>query len=392
MLVMGRGYRSARNREVDLPPRPQCHTLRVRLERLPLTYAECRARFLRSATATGSAVEALPIAARGPDGAQLFVDVTRVGAQEVSSVLLVLSGVHGVEGFISSTLQCELLERLGSEPEQLPDDLAVLFVHAVNPWGMAWWRRQNETNVDLNRNWARSDAEPPRNGPYEEIHHLACPDTDDLPSVDDLLVAALEMVAEHSELWVKDAITRGQYAHADGLHFGGERTEESNRILEGVVDRHLRDLANLLVVDLHTGHGPRGQATHLSKYPPESPGDRFLRGTFGHGSIHATSESPDSPSGSKTGQIASGILERAAPQKGFCTTIEFGTATDEEQLAATYHEQWVYRHGDRTDPAHAAAIWAYRCCFTPDDPQWENAALSAGREHLERAIRGSTAM
>lgn len=364
----------------------------MRLNRLPLTYAECRARFLRSAIAAEVPVESHPIAARGPDDARLFIDVCRVGASEPSTVLCLLSGVHGVEGFISSALQCELLDNLGADRGRLPDGVAVLLIHVVNPWGMSWWRRQNESNVDLNRNWSRSDIDPPHNAAYDEIHHLACPEGDDLPSVEELLIAAMELVAEHGEVWVRDAITRGQYTHADGLHYGGGRTEESNRILEDLVDRHLRDMAHLLVVDLHTGHGPRGQVTHLSKYPPGSAGYMFLCDTFGPESVQATGGSADVQTAEKVGQIAAGLLDRASPMLGYCTTIEFGTAGDEEQLAATYHEQWVHRRGDRTDPAHAAAIWEYRCCFTPDDHAWETSALAAGREHLARAISGAAAL
>ncbi|MGI9576653.1 MAG: DUF2817 domain-containing protein [Microthrixaceae bacterium] len=358
----------------------------MRTDRLPLSYAECRERFRLAARLAGTATESHEIEERGPDGAELFVDVARIGSADASSVLLLLSGVHGVEGFVCSTLQCELLEQLGSEPVRLPDGVAVVFVHAVNPWGMAWWRRQNESNVDLNRNWGRSDIEPHPNDPYDEIHDIACPDDDEMPSVDALLVTALEMVAEKGERWIKDAITGGQYTHPDGLHFGGDRTEESNRILESIADQHLLNLDSLLVVDLHTGHGPSGELTHLSKYPPNSEGDSFLRAAFGDAAIHATVGNPQTQTGEKVGQIAGGMLRRADPRNGYCTTIEFGTASDEEQLAATYHEQWVYRHGDRTVDAHADAIWAYRCCFTPDDAQWESASLAAGREHLASAV------
>lgn len=68
------------------------------------------------------------------------------------------------------------------------------------------------------------------------------------------------------------------------------------------------------------------------------------------------------------------------------TSLEVGTTSDLEQLAATYQEQWVHRRGDRADPAHADAIWRYRACFTPDDPAWETAAVAAVRVHLDRAV------
>lgn len=67
-------------------------------------------------------------------------------------------------------------------------------------------------------------------------------------------------------------------------------------------------------------------------------------------------------------------------------TIEFGTETDEVQLVVTCRELWVHRRGDRGVADHAAAVWDYRCCFTPDDRDWEAAALRDGARHLDAGI------
>lgn len=356
----------------------------VPFARLPLTYDECRARFRRSAAAAGIGVAAAPLAARGPDGQHLTVDSAWVGPDDAEAVLVVLSGVHGVEGFVGSTLQADLLER--TEPASLPPGVAILLVHAVNPWGMAWWRRQNESNVDLNRNWRRGEVEPIHNDPYDEIHHLACPSSPDLPDVDLLLVTAAEVVAERGMTWVREAITSGQYRHPDGLHYGGAQTEASCRIVERLAAEHLVGRDRALVLDLHTGHGPRGEITLLSDAPPGSPQDGFFRHHFPDVTVEPTIGNPDATTGAKSGQIANGL--RGLLPAGCCwsTSAEVGTAGDLEQLAATYRSHWVHLHGDRSVPAHAEAIWEYRCCFTPDDPDWERAALAEGRALLDRAV------
>jgi hypothetical protein len=66
--------------------------------------------------------------------------------------------------------------------------------------------------------------------------------------------------------------------------------------------------------------------------------------------------------------------------------VEFGTSSDTDQLVATYHEQWVHRRGDRRRPDHAAVVWSYRSCFTPDDPAWERTAMTDGTRLLDDAI------
>ncbi len=354
------------------------------IDHLPLTYDECRARFRRAVTVAGLDLAPHTIAARGRDGQDLTIDVVQIGAPAPRRALIVQSGVHGVEGFIGSTLQTDLVARI--DPDSLPPDMAILLIHAVNPWGMSWWRRQNESNVDLNRNWQRSAGDPIQNDAYDELHPFACPDTPTLPSVDELLVQAMTMVEERGMTWVKDGITKGQYRHADGLHFGGDRTEESCRILEHLVPERLGSAEQVLTIDLHTGHGPNGEVTFLSDQPPGSALDQFLHASFPGFRIEATADNPDATTGEKSGQIANSYASVLPNASCVASSVEFGTAPDTEQLAATYLESWVHRHGDPANPEHAAVTWNYRCCFTPDDSAWETVSLRDGRILLDQAV------
>ncbi|MEZ5145158.1 MAG: DUF2817 domain-containing protein [Acidimicrobiales bacterium] len=356
----------------------------MRVDRLPLTYDECRARFRRAATEAGLEVRPHPIDATGPEGQVLTVDSLWFGATRPRRALTVMSGVHGVEGFVGSTLQCDLLGRL--DRDALPDDVGVLLVHAVNPWGMAWWRRQNEHNVDLNRNWRRDELEPRHNDAYDELHAHACPESPTMPSVDELLVTAAALVEERGLVWVRDGITLGQYRHPTGLHFGGDRTEASTRIVQDLVTEHLVGVEKALTLDLHTGHGPRGAVTLLSDQPSGSPQDDLLRHHFGADRVEATTDNPDATTGTKSGQIANGFRQLLGDADYASSSVEFGTASDEEQLVATFLESWVHRCGDRSDPAQASVVWAYRSCFTPDDAEWERRCLTTGRDVLDRGV------
>ncbi len=65
---------------------------------------------------------------------------------------------------------CRLVvpDRRGStEGASVPDDLAVVLIHAINPYGFAWIRRVNEDNVDLNRNCIDFGAAIPENPGYD---------------------------------------------------------------------------------------------------------------------------------------------------------------------------------------------------------------------------------
>ncbi len=77
---------------------------------------------------------------------ELFIDFALL-RRDPERALVQLSGVHGIEGYAGSHIQREVMADL---PEGGP---SLLFVHAVNPYGMALYRRANGNNVDLNRSF-----------------------------------------------------------------------------------------------------------------------------------------------------------------------------------------------------------------------------------------------
>src|SRR5581483_755215 len=127
-------------------------------------YFAARDRFRAAATRLGWAAEALPIAARGPAGEELTIDVAASPGSPNAPVLLTTSGVHGVEGFFGSAVQVAALDTWATTGP--PPGVRCVFVHAVCPSGFAHLRRFDETNTDLNRNFLLPGEEyagcPPR--------------------------------------------------------------------------------------------------------------------------------------------------------------------------------------------------------------------------------------
>lgn len=351
---------------------------------LPLTYDECRARFRRAVAVAGLPHLERAVGAPGPSGQRLTIDATWLGPDRPRRALVVMSGTHGVEGFVGSAMQCDLIDRL--DPAALPDDLAVLLVHAVNPWGMAWWRRQNESNVDLNRNWARDRVEPPSNPGYAELHPVLCPGGDEPPTAESFLGPIARYVDEHGVGWVRAAVSGGQYTHPDGLYFGGDRVEVSTRLVGEIVAERLAGVETDLTVDLHTGHGAYGEPTILSDQPLGSDGDTWLRERFGDEVVEATVDNPDATSATKVGQIGHGLADVLPGADHRSVTLEIGTYRDTRMLLHERAEHWVHQHGDRSDPAHDAIVWEHRAASTPHDPAWVASAMRHGRRVLDAAL------
>ena len=98
-------------------------------------------RFRAAVAARGGELARLPLAATGPDGAALSIDIAWFGAQSPRRVLVHSSGLHGVEGYAGSAIQLQWLD------EGLPalaGDAAIVIAHILNPYGAAWLRRVNE--------------------------------------------------------------------------------------------------------------------------------------------------------------------------------------------------------------------------------------------------------
>lgn len=353
----------------------------------PLTYDECRARFRQAGHCGSARLEAYPVEARGPEGQALSVDVARLGAEEAERVIVILSGTHGVEGFAGSVIQAELLLDAAAGLT-LPEGAAIVLVHAVNPYGMAWWRRQNESNVDLNRNWVDFDGPLPTNAGYPELHPWLCPSVLDKASEQEFRKASQRFIDERGYAWVKEAVTIGQYARADGLYYGGSEREASTRILAAVFEHHVVGAAEALTLDLHTGHGEWGSYTLLSNAVAGSDEQDWISCCFGSERVEVTRDNPDATTPEKFGQLARGVAELLPGTAYRSLTFELGTVDDFTMILAERREHWLHLHGDRASAAGYEIAWHHRNCSIPDSREWESSAREHGRRVLGQAMQG----
>jgi len=219
-------------------------------------YFVTREAFRQAAGNAGSVLFDLPLNKYGPNGEKLTIDIAWLGSKQPSHVLLHLSGVHGVEGFVGSAIQCRVL----SNPPPLPDDHALMFVHTVNPWGMAWIRRFNENNVDLNRNFI-AEGEQYAGAPagYAKLDPLLNPKH--VPRALDLfLVRCVFSILRYGFANLKETIACGQYDYPQGLFFGGKQLEASSRLLSDWLREHLTCAERIAAIDIHSGLGKFGEA------------------------------------------------------------------------------------------------------------------------------------
>lgn len=223
-------------------------------------YATARDRFRVAAQRAGALLDTLPLDALGPRGEALSTDIAWLGARLPQRAVLHISGVHGVEAYAGSAAQLALLDA----PPALPQDGALILVHVLNPYGMAWLRRTNEHNVDLNRNFHPESSTwtgaPPLYNRLDPLLNPASP-----PSRDAFALRLGFSGLRHGTRAVRQAIAHGQHRYPRGLFYGGAGLQPGPAAFATWLRARLGGTKFLLAIDMHTGLGPHAMDTLIAE-------------------------------------------------------------------------------------------------------------------------------
>lgn len=352
---------------------------------LTRTFQDARGDFLERARAAEAEVTVHDHPVTGPDGETLAADVAWLGPADARSVVVVVSGTHGVEGYAGSALQRTWLR--DADPHR-PPDVAVCLVHALNPYGFAWVRRVNEDNVDLNRNFVDFDR-PPHNDGYDEIAALLVPERWDDETRSETTSALLDTAGEVGFETFQQWVSGGQYAHPDGLFYGGTAPVWSHRLLDTLLAGALAARDRIVLLDLHTGLGPWGVGELISSDARDEAGYRRAVDLFGDDvtSLHAG----DSVSAALAGEWLPHAAAELAPAEVTGVALEFGTVDAVQVLQALRADAWLHAHGDPRSPDAAPIKDDLRAAFSDDDPAWIASLDQRFRSVLAAALDGLSA-
>lgn len=353
------------------------HDIRALFSR---NYAEARQKFRSAAALRGLPAESFVLPLAGAVGETLATDVVFDGPRDAHNLVILISGVHGVEGYCGSAIQTGVL---GLGPVPAPDT-AVLHIHAVNPYGFSHSRRATHENIDLNRNFVDFSAPLPVNGPYAEIHDLLLPPAWPPSDENEARLAALR--AQWGVRAFQRACGLGQYAFDDGLHYGGRAPAWSNTTFRQILRKYAQQCRHIGSVDVHTGLGPYGVGERIFACPDETVALARARRWWGNDITSvSTGTSTSIP---MTGPIQHGQLEECPQAEQTNVCLEFGTHPVSVVLSAMRAEHWLHRHGS-ADTRHAAAIrQAFKDAFYPQSDDWQAAIWAQGREVFLQTVSG----
>ena len=253
--------------------------------------------------------------------------------KEKTNLVVLTTGVHGMEGYIGATMLDVFFQEV--YPTLDTANTGVLVVANVNPYGMKYFRRYNENNVDLNRNfildWDNFDLSS--NKEYPKVDTFLGP-TGKIGNglwheVGFYLSLAKTAITEGADT-VSDALLTGQYEYPQGVYYGGNGDEASTVYLKDVFSQCLDSAyENIVHIDIHSGYGPRyNMVIFNSVY--ETMNEKESQEAFGYDYVIAyDSESFYATTGDTTDFFYRLAEQKQAQAELYSTCFEFGTIGDE---------------------------------------------------------------
>jgi hypothetical protein len=241
---------------------------------------------------------------------------------------------------------------------------------------MAWLRRTNESNVDLNRNFIPDGDYSGAPSHYGSLDPFLNPESP--PNRDLFLFKAILLTLRYGAATLRQSIAGGQYEYPRGLFFGGKKLEDGPAKYHAFLKQNLTSCQRVFAIDVHTGLGPFGEDTLLVR----SEDFEFQRSVYG--SRVALSEPAHGPAYRIRGGHHDLLCNALPNTEVRFLTQEFGTYHAIKVLDALRQENRLHHFGE-SDIDHAAKV-NMKEIFCPNSELWRGRVLARGLAVFEEAL------
>lgn len=302
------------------------------------SYEESRLQFLNSVESFKklNQVSIQQQAFSDPEDKNLTTDTaliqTNTNKKTSENLIVVMSGLHGIEGYVGSALQSGLIEQNLSSDTTNKD---FLFIHALNPYGFRNNRRVNRKNIDLNRNFMVNDEDYKLKNPaYAEIDSFLNPKepvTVHFFSRYSFILSAVKLILQYSLETLREAILKGQYEFDKGLYYGGQDHQYQKQVIDELNQKLLSQYKKVFALDLHTGYGQKNKL-HILANSMTQPSAKQLNSIFGEDRIDYGDKKKFYKT---TGDLITYFESKSTPQTEIIgATFEFGTLDSQKTLGS----------------------------------------------------------
>ena len=330
--------------------------------------------------------EELALPVKGYAFGELTIDTARIGPADATRLLILSSGLHGVEAPLGAAVQVEWLNSLPTSWEP-PKGSAILLIHTLNPFGWHRWRRWDEAGVDLNRNFLAplefgTLKEKTSNNLYRKLDQYLNPTTP-LRGINWFRMQATWCVLRYGKAAINATLPVGQYAFPKGIFYGGDRPSETTRIVMEQAPKWIGNAEEVIHLDFHTGLGDWGKYQLLLDQPIGSPLEVMGRSRF-PGRVAAVTEQVYQ----NHGGFGPWLMNRFADRRYLFLTAEFGTYSGMDMIVALQRENRAFWWDDPESAEYHAAKEQIKEMFVPKSSGWRWSVVRQGVELIDHALGG----
>lgn len=371
----------------------------------PANYLEAKDAFIVAARDIADELQTVYSVFDPHELVELDTDVAWIGNSRPKHLIIHIAGTHGVEALPGSAIQLDLLKKLPDAISKEDGDVAIIFVHVLNPYGTHHLRWSNENNVNLMSNWT-TDPETLKGAPkgYSKFVDKTLLNTPSAPSNYwsslKFKSAAAFCACTMGIKALTTAVSFPQYVNPEGIFFGGNQVEEVIEAFGQYLEKalHIDTLEYVTVIDVHTGIGDEyggSQVMTLRGQGPEaSERVKALRNEY---PLLKTMRTLD-PTLFKNSvfEYVENLVRKSCPRAKFLGLHQdFGTFNGLSNIEALSLENRHYHYSkpdakpeDKRWKTKKTNEWRTWCAsfFAPEDPVWWDKVVRGGRELVETAI------
>lgn len=319
----------------------------------------------------------------GPHGEPLHTTLASLGAKDAQRLIIVTSGIHGVELPMGSALQQQWMQAAHCKLSG-STDTRFLFVHALNPYGSAYGLRNDQANIDPCRNFIPDFKKPPTSPPFFEALKEAS-----LPTKLGVLSSARSWqkllkfaLITHSIPELTTALCSGQYTSPKHMYYGGITPSWTRQTWDKILAEHVTPTSAQQIwhIDLHTGEGQHGAFQLLISGATESPLHQRIK-ALGHSDPVRLTSSFSTLSGDFSDYWL--YLPQLTDRSIIPISVEIGTSKAAlngiDVLHAMMQRNALAQNFNDTHPSAESIIENMQNSFCPCDKTWEETTLKKGQ-------------
>jgi hypothetical protein len=341
-------------------------------------YFEARKKFLLSCELSKWDTNPIPT----DEHNQYFIDFSHYNIEKSDSCLILISGTHGVEGYLGSAIQLAILDSIKENSLQYKENnIGLVLVHALNPYGMEHNRQLTKENINLNRNFIIApEIHQGVSEKYRICDYLLNPQSIEKGDYYYFHYELLKLIYKYGFKSLKSALASGQYEYPKGLFFGGKELVIEAKILINWLSANLKNKSNIACIDIHSGLGKWGFDSLLGGVSPKA--DLSFCKAFKNRTVELD------PNNSVAYKTNGGLIE-ALPSLFKDSNVyglvqEFGTYNILKVLYNIRLENYYYNNSSSNI---LKPNYDLKEIFCPSDPKWRSIVIQRGLDVFNQTYK-----